>query len=154
MGCSSPNLPCNPVEVHAVYPKKCNNGWFAGYPIPSSLVCYDGTILPNSGADPNDNLNVVLQKLDYSLTPAILVPKLLQIIAATPSLQEAFCTLVSSCGIITTTTTTTTTAPTTTTTTTTEEPTTTTTTTTTEEITTTTTTTTEEPTTTTTTTIP
>lgn len=68
-----------------------------------------------------------------------MVTKLIQIVATTPSLQEAFCALVSAC--ITTTTTTTTAAPTTTTTTTTEEPTTTTTTTTEEPTTTTTTTT-------------
>lgn len=161
MGCSSPNIPCNPVHVTAVYPKKCNNGWFAGYPIPTSLVCYDGTILPNSGVNPHDNLNVVLQKLDLALDPTTLVQNMIQVINDNPSLLVAFCTLVNSCVLTPTTTTSTTTVAPTTTTTTTEQPTTTTTTTeapttttTTTEVPTTTSTTTDSPTTTTTTTIP
>ena len=48
MACT-PGSPCNPLVVNSVYPKKCNNGWFAGYPINTNLICYNGSELPNSG---------------------------------------------------------------------------------------------------------
>ena len=50
MGCT-PNTPCSPVQVTAIYPKKCNNGWFAGYPINTNLIKYNGPNLPNTGID-------------------------------------------------------------------------------------------------------
>lgn len=129
MACT-PGSPCNPLVVNTVYPKKCNNGWFAGYPISTNLICYNGPTLPNSGVETGDNLNVVLEKLDNELDPVILAQTLLQTIATNVSLLTAFCQIVNGCVAYTTTTTTTTIAPTTTTTTTTVEPTTTTTTTT------------------------
>jgi len=138
-----PGSPCNPLVVNTVYPKKCNNGWFAGYPISTNLICYNGPNLPNTGVNTNDNLNLVLEKIDAELDPVTLAETLLQTIATNVSLLTAFCEIANLCASYTTTTTTTTVAPTTTTTTTT-----------TEAPTTTTTTTTEAPTTTTTTTLP
>jgi hypothetical protein len=125
-----PGSPCNPLVVNTVYPRKCNNGWFAGYPISTNLICYNGPTLPNSGVETGDDLNVVLEKLDNELDPLILAQTLLQTIATNVSLLTAFCQIANGCLAYTTTTTTTTVAPTTTTTTTTAAPTTTTTTTT------------------------
>lgn len=125
-----PGSPCNPLVVNTVYPKKCNNGWFAGYPISTNLICYNGPNLPNTGVNTNDNLNLVLEKIDAELDPVTLAETLLQTIATNVSLLTAFCEIANLCASYTTTTTTTTEAPTTTTTTTTEAPTTTTTTTT------------------------
>jgi hypothetical protein len=124
-----PGTPCNPVPVSAVYPKKCNNGWFAGYPIQTNLICYNGPNLPNTGVNTGNNMNLVLEKIDLYLTPETLVQTLLQTIQSNPSLNVSFCTLVNAC-VENTTTTTTTSSSTTTTTTTTAAPTTTTTTTT------------------------
>lgn len=128
-----PGTPCYPVQVNTVYPKKCNNGWFAGYPINTNLICYNGPNLPNTGVITGDNLNVVLEKIDQELDPVTLVQTILQTILTNPSLNVSFCTLVNACvGNTTTTTsssTTTTTSSSTTTTTTTAPPTTTTTTT-------------------------
>lgn len=122
-----PGSPCNPLVVNTVYPQKCNNGWFVGYPISTNLICYNGPTLPNSGVETGDNLNVVLEKLDNELDPVTLAQTLLQTIATNVSLLTAFCQIVNGCVAYTTTTTT---ATPTTTTTTTVEPTTTTTTTT------------------------
>jgi hypothetical protein len=130
-----PGSPCNPVVVNSVYPKKCNNGWFAGYPINSNLICYNGPTLPNTGVTTGDNLNVVLEKIDQELDPVSLVQTILQTILTNPSLNVSFCNLVNACVETTSTTTTssssttTTTSSTTTTTTTIAPPTTTTTTT-------------------------
>jgi len=124
-----PGSPCNPLVVNTVYPKKCNNGWFAGYPISSNLICYNGPNLPNTGVNTNDNLNLVLEKIDAELDPVTLAATLLQVIGTNATLLAAFCEIANLCASYTTTTTTTTVAPTTTTTTT-VEPTTTTTTTT------------------------
>ena len=129
MACT-PGSPCNPLVVNTVYPKKCNNGWFAGYPISTNLICYNGPNLPNTGVNTNDNLNLVLEKIDAELDPINLAETLLQVIGTNVSLLTAFCEIANICASYTTTTTTTTIAPTTTTTTTTVEPTTTTTTTT------------------------
>lgn len=106
MACT-PGSPCNPLVVNTVYPRKCNNGWFAGYPIDSNLICYNGSELPNSGVSFGDNLNTVLQKLDYELTPLILAQTILHTISITPSLAEAFCQIANACASYTTTTTTT-----------------------------------------------
>jgi hypothetical protein len=125
-----PGSPCNPLVVNTVYPKKCNNGWFAGYPISTNLICYNGPNLPNTGVNTNDNLNLVLEKIDAELDPINLAETLLQVIGTNVSLLTAFCELANICASYTTTTTTTTATPTTTTTTTTVAPTTTTTTTT------------------------
>jgi hypothetical protein len=124
-----PGSPCNPLVVNTVYPKKCNNGWFAGYPISTNLICYNGPNLPNTGVNTNDNLNLVLEKIDAELDPVTLAATLLQVIGTNTTLLAAFCEIANICASYTTTTTTTTIAPTTTTTTT-VEPTTTTTTTT------------------------
>ena len=61
-----PGTPCNPVPVSATYPKKCNNGWFAGYPIQTNLICYNGPNLPNTGVNTGNDLNLVLEKIDLS----------------------------------------------------------------------------------------
>lgn len=108
MACQ-PGSPCSPIHVNSVYPKKCNNGWFAGYPIPTNLICYNGPNLPNTGVNTSDNLNLVLEKMDNALTPEALVQTILQTIQATPSLNVSFCNLVNSCVANNTTTTTTTT---------------------------------------------
>jgi hypothetical protein len=104
-----PGTPCNPVPVGATYPKKCNNGWFAGYPIQTNLICYNGPNLPNTGVNTGNNLNQVLEKIDLYLTPETLVQILLQTIQSNPSLNVSFCTLVNACVAASTTTTTTTT---------------------------------------------
>ena len=101
-----PGTPCNPVPVGAVYPKKCNNGWFAGYPIQTNLICYNGPNLPNTGVNTGNNMNLVLEKIDLYLTPETLVQTLLQTIQSNPSLNVSFCTLVNACVENTTTTTT------------------------------------------------
>lgn len=106
MACT-PGSPCNPLVVNSVYPKKCNNGWFAGYPINTNLICYNGSELPNSGVAFGDDLNTVLQKLDYELTPLVLAQSILYTISITPSLAEAFCQIANACASYTTTTTTT-----------------------------------------------
>lgn len=110
-----PGTPCFENTSNAYYPQQCNNGWFAGYPIPTSSVQYNGPNLPNSGVDTGDGMNVAMQKLDNALEPIELVQTLITVINQNPSLQVMFCTLVNSC-IYSTTTTTTTVTPTTTTT--------------------------------------
>jgi hypothetical protein len=112
-----PGTPCYPTQVNAVYPKKCNNGWFAGYPINTNLICYNGPNLPNTGVDTGDNLNLVLEKIDQELDPVSLVQTILQTILTNPSLNVSFCTLVNACVANNTTTTTTSSSSTTTTTT-------------------------------------
>ena len=112
-----PGTPCFENTSNAYYPQQCNNGWFAGYPIPTSSIQYNGPNLPNSGVDTGDGMNVAMQKLDNALDPVELVQTLITVINQNPSLQVMFCTLVNSC-IYSTTTTTTTVPPTTTTTTT------------------------------------
>jgi hypothetical protein len=102
-----PGSPCNPLVVNTVYPRKCNNGWFAGYPISTNLICYNGPTLPNSGVETGDDLNVVLEKLDNELDPLILAQTLLQTIATNVSLLTAFCQIANGCLAYTTTTTTT-----------------------------------------------
>jgi hypothetical protein len=111
-----PGTPCFENTSNAYYPQQCNNGAFAGYPIPTSAVQYNGPDLPNSGIDTGDILTLALQKLDNALDPVELVQTLITVINQNPSLQVMFCTLVNSC--YTTTTSTTTVTPTTTTTTT------------------------------------
>jgi hypothetical protein len=111
-----PGTPCFENTSNAYYPQQCNNGWFAGYPIPTSSIQYNGPNLPNSGVDTGDGMNVAMQKLDNALEPIELVQTLITVINQNPSLQVMFCTLVNSC-IYTTTTSTTTATPTTTTTT-------------------------------------
>jgi len=111
-----PGTPCFENTVNAYYPQNCDNGWFAGYPIPTSSIQYNGPNLPNSGVDTGDGMNVAMQKLDNALNPVELVQTLITVINQNPSLQVMFCTLVNSC-IYSTTTTTTTVTPTTTTTT-------------------------------------
>lgn len=106
-----PGSPCNPVVVNSVYPKKCNNGWFAGYPIPTNLICYNGPNLPNTGVNTDDNLNLVLEKIDNELEPVQLVQTILQTILTNPSLNASFCNIVNACTFIYTSTTTTTAAP-------------------------------------------
>jgi hypothetical protein len=106
-----PGTPCYPVQVNTVYPKKCNNGWFAGYPINSNLICYNGPTLPNTGVATGDNLNVVLEKIDNELDPVTLVQTILQTILSNPSLNVSFCNLVNNCTYYYTSTTTTTTLP-------------------------------------------
>lgn len=110
-----PGTPCFENTSNAYYPQNCNNGWFAGYPIPTSSIQYNGPNLPNSGVDTGDGMNVAMQKLDNALDPIELVQTLITVIYQNPSLQVMFCTLVNSC-IYTTTTSTTTVTPTTTTT--------------------------------------
>lgn len=110
-----PGTPCFENTSNAYYPQQCNNGWFAGYPIPTSSVQYNGPNLPNSGVDTGDGMNVAMQKLDNALEPIELVQTLITVINQNPSLKVMFCTLVNSC-IYSTTTTTTTVTPTTTTT--------------------------------------
>lgn len=111
-----PGTPCFENTVNAYYPQQCNNGAFAGYPIPTSAVQYNGPDLPNSGIDTGDILTLALQKLDNALEPIELVQTLITVINQNPSLKVMFCTLVNSCAITPTTSTTTTITPTTTTT--------------------------------------
>ena len=108
MGCT-PNTPCSPVQVTAIYPKKCNNGWFAGYPINTNLIKYNGPNLPNTGIDTGDDLNLVLEKIDLEFDPVNLVQTFLQTILVNPSLNVSFCNLVNTCTFYYTSTTTTTT---------------------------------------------
>ena len=103
-----PGSPCNPLVVNTVYPRKCNNGWFAGYPISTNLICYNGPNLPNTGVNTSDNLNLVLEKIDNELDPLVLAETLLQTIASNVSLLTVFCELANACAAYTTTTTTTT----------------------------------------------
>lgn len=104
-----PGTPCFENTVNAYYPQNCNNGAFAGYPIPTSAVQYNGPGLPNSGIDTGDILTLALQKLDNALDPVELVQTLITVINQNPSLKVMFCTLVNSCAVTPTTTTTTTT---------------------------------------------
>lgn len=110
-----PGTPCFENTVNAYYPQQCNNGAFAGYPIPTTAVEYNGPNLSNTGVDTGDNLTIALQKIDNALEPIELVQTLITVINQNPSLKVMFCTLVNSC-IYSTTTTTTTVTPTTTTT--------------------------------------
>jgi hypothetical protein len=87
---------CNPVQVDVI-PKKCNNGWFAGYPVNSSLICYNGPNLPNSGIVTGDNLNVALDKIDGELDPVVLVQTIIQILQTNPALKVVFCEIVNEC---------------------------------------------------------
>lgn len=105
MACA-PGSPCNPLVVNTVYPKKCNNGWFAGYPISTNLICYNGPTLPNTGVINGDDLNTVLEKIDDELNPLTLSQTILYTIQNNVSLLAAFCALVNSCALTTTTTTT------------------------------------------------
>lgn len=101
-----PGTPCFENTVNAYYPQQCNNGAFAGYPIPTSAVQYNGPDLPNSGIDTGDILTLALQKLDNALEPIELVQTLITVINQNPSLKVMFCTLVNSCSITPTTSTT------------------------------------------------
>lgn len=113
-----PGTPCFENTVNAYYPQQCNNGGFAGYPIPTTAVVYNGPNLSNTGVDTGDNLTIALQKIDNALEPIELVQTLITVINQNPSLKVMFCTLVNSCAVTPpTTTTTTTVTPTTTTTT-------------------------------------
>ena len=102
-----PGTPCFENTVNAYYPQNCNNGAFAGYPVPTSAVQYNGPGLPNSGIDTGDILTLALQKLDNAIEPVELVQTLITVINQNPSLKVMFCTLVNSCPITTTTTSTT-----------------------------------------------
>jgi hypothetical protein len=99
-----PGTPCFENTVNAYYPQNCNNGAFAGYPVPTSAVQYNGPGLPNSGIDTGDILTLALQKLDNAIEPVELVQTLITVINQNPSLKVMFCTLVNSCAITTTTT--------------------------------------------------
>jgi hypothetical protein len=101
-----PGTPCFENTVNAYYPQNCNNGAFAGYPVPTSAVQYNGPGLPNSGIDTGDILTLALQKLDNALDPVELVQTLITVINQNPSLKVMFCTLVNSCAITPTTSTT------------------------------------------------
>lgn len=101
-----PGSPCNPLVVNTVYPKKCNNGWFSIYPISSDLICYKGPNLPNTGVNTDDNLTLVLEKIDNELDPLVLAETLLQTIASNVSLLTIFCEMANICASYTTTTTT------------------------------------------------
>lgn len=98
---------CSVIPVNVVYPKKCNVGWFAGYPIKSDLLCYNGPNLPNTGINTGNTLTLALEKIDLYLTPESLVQTLIQMIQSNPSLNVSFCTLVNTCVANSTTTTTT-----------------------------------------------
>jgi hypothetical protein len=101
-----PGTPCFENTVNAYYPQNCNNGAFAGYPVPTSAVQYNGPGLPNSGIDTGDILTLALQKLDNAIEPVELVQTLITVINQNPSLKVMFCTLVNSCAITPTTSTT------------------------------------------------
>jgi hypothetical protein len=101
-----PGTPCNPTPVDIVSPKKCNNGWFAGYPVNSSLICYNGSTLPNTGITAGDSLNVALDKIDDELSPTSLAQTIINILATNPNLASIFCGLVNNCIPTTSTTTT------------------------------------------------
>lgn len=101
-----PGTPCFENTVNAYYPQNCNNGAFAGYPIPTTAVVYNGPNLSNTGIDSGDNVTLALQKIDNSLDPVELVQTLITVINQNPSLKVMFCTLVNSCIPTTTTTTT------------------------------------------------
>lgn len=103
-----PGTPCFENTVNAYYPQNCNNGAFAGYPIPTTAVVYNGPNLSNTGVDTGDNLTIALQKIDNSLEPIELVQTLITVINQNPSLKVMFCTLVNSCAVTPTTTSTTT----------------------------------------------
>lgn len=105
MACT-PGSPCNPLVVNTVYPKKCNNGWFAGYPISTNLICYNGPNLPNTGVNTGNDLNLVLEKIDNELDPITLAATILQVIGTNVSLLAAFCEIANICASYTTTTTT------------------------------------------------
>lgn len=100
-----PGTPCFENTVNAYYPQQCNNGGFAGYPIPTTAVVYNGPNLSNTGVDTGDNLTIALQKIDNALEPIELVQTLITVINQNPSLKVMFCTLVNSCAITPTTTT-------------------------------------------------
>jgi hypothetical protein len=101
-----PGSPCNPLIVNTIYPKRCNNGLYTTCPSVTNLIYYNGPNLPNSGVNTNDDLNVVIQKLDNEFDPLTLAQTLLHTIQNDTSLLSTFCQIVTSCSLTTTTTTT------------------------------------------------
>jgi|688.fasta_scaffold00112_21 hypothetical protein len=101
-----PGTPCFENTVNAFYPKKCDNGWFKGYPIAATDVKYNGPNLPNSGVDTGDSLVVALEKLDNTLDPYTIARQTLYMIFQNTDLIESFCTLTGFCVPTTTTSTT------------------------------------------------
>jgi len=63
----------------------------------SSLICYNGPNLANSGVTTGDDLNVVLGKLDDELDPVVLVQTIIQILQTNPALKVVFCEIVNEC---------------------------------------------------------
>jgi len=74
---------------------KCNNGWTICPCAPTSCSKYDGPTLPNSGVVSGDNLSVVLQKIDYALTPTTITQNMLNVFGG--ALSSEFCNLINGC---------------------------------------------------------
>lgn len=102
-----PGMPCySSTTTYSYYPPGCENQMvFRGYPITSTLICYAGPILPNSGIAPGDSLTVALQKLDNELSPTQLVTNLIAALETNPTLLNLFCNVISNCNTTTSTTT-------------------------------------------------
>ena len=100
-----PGMPCFPV-TYSFYPLGCEgNSVFKGYPIISTLLCYAGPILPNSGINPGDSVSVALAKMDNQLSASELVTTLIAGLESNPSLLAALCSTMSACNTTSTTTT-------------------------------------------------
>lgn len=91
-----PGMPCYSINT-ITFPKKCNNGWFAGYPILTNLISYNGANLPSTGVNTGDNLNSILQKIDNALLAEALASSVLAIIQTNSQYNEQFCDLVQAC---------------------------------------------------------
>ncbi len=100
-----PGMPCFPI-TYSFYPPGCEgNSVFKGYPIVSTLLCYAGPVLPNSGINPGDSVSLALAKLDNEMSPSQLVANLIAGLESNPSLLGAFCSVISACNTTSTTTT-------------------------------------------------
>lgn len=119
---TSNNCGCQSGYVYTttVYPKNC--GCATTGCVSTSTICYAGPNLPNSGITTNECLTTALQKLDNAVNITVLATSILEVISANPTLLEALCELVNSCGTTTTTTSTSSSSTTTTTSTTTSFP--------------------------------
>lgn len=77
--------------VSSEYPVIYVLGKPTAIPLVTSSITYSGPNLVNINVNHNDNLNVVLQKIDYLMTNTNFVNKLIQAISSDPTLKSNLC---------------------------------------------------------------
>lgn len=93
-----PGMPCY-CDVQFTFPKKCNNGWLDAINLNTDLIIYNGSNLPCTGVNYQDNLTVIINKINDKLCPEALANAVLAIIQTNPTIAAQFCNLVNNCPI-------------------------------------------------------